>query len=925
MRSMKQIIIYSLVILLTCSTILSSLPMNVFAETANSQSTPDSNPQAVADTSVEENLQQNAETIVGDNTQQPLETNEDTLQENIATSPIIGQYYLMKFKEPYIYNNLKILNNIELMGVASSENTYDISIGSEQISIDSSVVEIINPSEKTSNNVIDTITTKESFTIYKDLEKTIPFINGSKAITLNVLGYENNTYIVEIGNIKGYLTKDSVANLVEESYAATIVNNGDLLSTSGEIVGKIYNSSTLYSVAPTDDPTKYNITIGTNNYLIDTSLISLSNQSFEVQKPSRNEIIQLQANTNIYSDSQLSNVAATITDSIRTSILDISGSNYLIQIGNTIGYVPISSTTGKFTVKLNPTTKLYSSFSKEKVIGVTTSTSTVYTVSRTSNNDFFSITIGTNNYYVEYSNLTFTSDPIVLLSNSRKDLLTTKEGFVLYKDPSTNTPLLKSGRANQKFVVVGTSGQYYIIHFGNTIAYLPVKYATGFGSNKEVSTSGSTILYKKVNNAYYPFGTLKNGFTFKPTSANSNYYLFTKDNETYAVKNSTVVPSNKTITLASKKTATFPSTLYAEKNIAVYDAKGNHIGAIYKGKAVSLKGISTDNKAIIDFMGQQAQVKFNELYHKDLINGKSTISHSKMSYYIKVFSLLYPEFTEREVIGYSSEGRAIYALRVGNGKKEILMDASFHAREHMTTNVLLEMIDTYSYSYNGNANLGGWNVKNTLNQVAIWFLPMMNPDGVMLVQQGISALKNPTNIQNAKKYAKDGIFLSWKANGRGVDLNRNFGGVSWEKIPSNQGYSNYKGPYAFSELETQAFVKFVNKHNFKTNISYHTSGNIIYWGGVQTSNELYRDSIIVNKIAKVTGYSPIKPMGAAYNYKYGSGNSTSWLISEKRIPAITIEISPYQGEKPVELIQWTSIWNKNRTIGLLAANEALSR
>lgn len=909
-RAPKKIPSWLLVIFLTYSTLLTCIPNTAFANTEEQ-------------TIQEDVLAEDYSQTIGD-----IANIEVSEQNNTYDHLIAGQTYLFKFKEDYISNHVTITKNAELVGIASSENTIQIIIGEDTLSINKKDAEIISTTENGTKNVLEKITTKGSFTIFKDSQMTIPMIIGTRPMSVNVLEKEDHQYIVEIGNTKGYLPIDAAAvgQATANSYSATIIANGNLLSATGEMVGTIYQSTTSYTVESTSDPTKVKITIGNHKYLVDELLTSATDQTTAPQTSARNEIIQLKENSTIFSDSNLATAAATLSQSTRMEIIGISGSNYEVLVGQTVGYVPISSTTIDFTVQLKSDAKIYNDLNKSKVLAIHGNSSTVYKVFRTENADFFLISIGGNNYYVEYSDLIFTEDSITLADNLRKDTLTTKAGFILYKDASTKTPIVKNGIANQKFTVVGITGQYYNILFGDTVAYLPAKYATGFGSNKEISTSGSSILYKKVKNSYYPFGTLKNGFTFTPTSANSKYYLFTKDNITYAVEKSAAVPTNKSATLTIKQNASFPITLYTEKNIAVYDETGNHIGALYTAKGVDLLGISKDNKrAIINFMGQRAQVKFEELYHKDIVNGKSTISYSKMSYYIEAFSLLYPEFTEREIIGYSAEGRAIYGLRVGTGEKEILMDASFHAREHMTTNVLLEMIDTYSFSFNRNAVFSGWDVRNTLNKVSIWFLPMMNPDGVTLVQQGISALKDPNNISYAKAYAKDGSFKSWKANGRGVDLNQNFGGVSWEKIPSKKSYRNYKGPSAFSEPETQAFVEFVNNHKFKTNLSYHSSGSIIYWGGVQTASELERDRKLVNKIANLTGYNPIKPKGAAYNYKYGSGNSTAWMIKEKRIPAITIEIATYQGEIPVALNQWNSIWNKNKTIGLHAAKEAASR
>lgn len=52
-------------------------------------------------------------------------------------------------------------------------------------------------------------------------------------------------------------------------------------------------------------------------------------------------------------------------------------------------------------------------------------------------------------------------------------------------------------------------------------------------------------------------------------------------------------------------------------------------------------------------------------------------------------------------------------------KKEIYIDASTHVREHMTANVVMEMIDTYTAAYINEKKLYGYDVKKVLNTTSI--------------------------------------------------------------------------------------------------------------------------------------------------------------------------------------------------------------
>ncbi|MDX1807871.1 MAG: M14 family zinc carboxypeptidase, partial [Paenisporosarcina sp.] len=241
------------------------------------------------------------------------------------------------------------------------------------------------------------------------------------------------------------------------------------------------------------------------------------------------------------------------------------------------------------------------------------------------------------------------------------------------------------------------------------------------------------------------------------------------------------------------------------------------------------------------------------------------------------------------------------------------------AREHMSTNVLLEMIDTYSLHYIRNSSYAGYHPRKVLDQVAIWFVPMMNPDGVTLVQSGAKSVKNgalATKINGGTNFAR------WKANVRGVDLNDNFD-AGWKSVKSSvtkPNFSGYKGPRAFSEPESVALRDFVLKHSFKSYISYHSSGQIIYWFQWQKGAQATRDLTLARKITSLTGYSVVAPM-----YLRGSGSSADWFIEKTKMPGLTIEISPYVGNKPVPISHWDRIWKQNHKVGLFVAQDASKR
>jgi len=192
------------------------------------------------------------------------------------------------------------------------------------------------------------------------------------------------------------------------------------------------------------------------------------------------------------------------------------------------------------------------------------------------------------------------------------------------------------------------------------------------------------------------------------------------------------------------------------------------------------------------------------------------------------------------VIGYSFEGREIFAFHVGSDfRKQFIAVYAVHGREWITARLALSHIRKKVYC-------GGW------------IIPLLNPDGAI-----ISQTKNAL----------------WKANARGVDINCNFD-ADWGCGALNtkvRGSENCVGAYPVSESETAALVRFTQRVKPFTTLSFHTKGGEIYWeyGG---SGDISGAEII----AATSGYAVKKITGSAGGYK-------DWCIQKLGIPAYTIE------------------------------------
>ena len=245
------------------------------------------------------------------------------------------------------------------------------------------------------------------------------------------------------------------------------------------------------------------------------------------------------------------------------------------------------------------------------------------------------------------------------------------------------------------------------------------------------------------------------------------------------------------------------------------------------------------------------------------------------------FDLQYPDLVDLEIIGYSSMDVQIPVIRIGSESAEhhVLLHGGIHGREHMTTWLLMALTDY-------------WLDRDLLSygDVCYHIIPMVNPDGIAIAQTGVlpdalmevyeSDLANGYTRLNVTKYAKQ-----WKANGQGVDINRNFS-AGWNDITDRTGPSAecYRGEAPFSAPEAQMLRDYTMRYAFDMTISYHAMGSVIYYeyGRYETVNNQGYE--IGNKLFGLSGYTvygSTELSGAGYK---------DWAIAEKSIPSLTIEI-----------------------------------
>lgn len=277
----------------------------------------------------------------------------------------------------------------------------------------------------------------------------------------------------------------------------------------------------------------------------------------------------------------------------------------------------------------------------------------------------------------------------------------------------------------------------------------------------------------------------------------------------------------------------------------------------------------------------------------------------------------YPLRLRIKSIGKSWAGRDLLLAQLGNPSASCraVIAAGIHAREHITSRVAVEQIRQLLCRAEYDPYLA-----ERFYYVRLDCIPMLNPDGTALSQQGLRSVKNAsvaTKLTAINGGCTD--FTCWKANLRGVDLNRNFdadfSSVGGPRFPSPEGY---RGPKAFSEKESAAVAAFIRREKHRTLVAYHARGEEIYWYFGQPQQTLTRDEGLARRLAETTGYRLLPPEAC----KGSAGGLKDWFVQKFARPGFTLEMGHPESTFPLEDAQLPRILQQLEDVPLLLLNEA---
>ncbi len=245
--------------------------------------------------------------------------------------------------------------------------------------------------------------------------------------------------------------------------------------------------------------------------------------------------------------------------------------------------------------------------------------------------------------------------------------------------------------------------------------------------------------------------------------------------------------------------------------------------------------------------------------------------------------------TQKIQAGTSQEGRPIWAVKISDNpnlnenEPKVGYDALIHAREPQSMASMLYFMWYLLQNYGTDPE-----VTYLVNNREMFFIPCVNPDGYEYNRQ---TFPNGGGMwRKNRRNNGDGSY--------GVDLNRNFGYMfafddnGSSPIPS---YETYRGPFAFSEPESQAIRDLAIQKNYKTHFNMHSYQNaFLYpWGYI---NALTPDSAVYREFATdMASYNQYEYGNSGQILGYNSNGSVrDWMygdqIAKQKAFGYTVEI-----------------------------------
>lgn len=315
---------------------------------------------------------------------------------------------------------------------------------------------------------------------------------------------------------------------------------------------------------------------------------------------------------------------------------------------------------------------------------------------------------------------------------------------------------------------------------------------------------------------------------------------------------------------------------------------------------------------------------------EDIVDtSKEPYTYEELCEDLELLAYAYPEIISVTWEGCSADGREIPAVRFGSPDAEavVLVQAAIHGREHLTTLLVMEQLETYAKEYDTGV-FHGKTYREIFSKTALLVVPMTNPDGVSVSQLGTGSIRSEELRALVESfYERDGagvtreyFYRRYKANANGVDLNRNFA-YGWEEYrgAAVPAADRYKGTAPASEPETQVLIALTEREPVVAAVSYHATGSLLYWDFGQTGAIRERCLSFVETVHELTGYRIVY----AESDKQDEAGYCEWAVGIEGIPEVTIEIGTVAAPLPIS--EFPGVWERNKEVLAAVAEQAAFR
>ncbi len=264
----------------------------------------------------------------------------------------------------------------------------------------------------------------------------------------------------------------------------------------------------------------------------------------------------------------------------------------------------------------------------------------------------------------------------------------------------------------------------------------------------------------------------------------------------------------------------------------------------------------------------------------------------------------HPEIAKRFAYATTHEGRTAWAMKISDNvdaeedEPAILFVAQHHAREVMTPEVAMDMIERLLDGYGVDPEITRW-----VDDYEIWVLPCHNPDGSDYV------FHHDNMWRKNRRDNGDGTF--------GVDPNRNYpfqwGGTVCNGSSGSTSSETYRGPSAGSEPITAGIMDLARQHRPVYAVSWHTYSELVLHSyGCDGELPGRPDLLLIRELAGELAAKMVSD-DREHWYEFGSaaellyevdGEWGDWFYAELGVPNVTFELNASaQGFQP-DYDQW---------------------